>query len=118
MEEISLLRHGFAGFDVVEVGEEAVVVGQRVAVEAERAAYLFEDLRVQAGSLRWSAMQSAVRPKPVAAMLAMRRESSAPVLLTHLARSSTWPVVGLACSAKKRQARRSRSSRKRFVRRR
>jgi hypothetical protein len=46
-------------------------------------------------------MQSADSPKPVAAMLAILRLSSAPVLLlTHLARSSTWPLWELACSAK------------------
>src|ERR1017187_6331456 len=54
-------------------------------------------------------MQRAERPKPVAAIEAMRRESSAPSVC-HLARSRTWPVLGLACLAKKRQPRRWMSS--------
>jgi hypothetical protein len=48
----------------------------------------------------------AERPKPVAAMLAILRGSSAPSVLSTRARSSTWPVLGPACSAKKRQPRR------------
>ena len=54
-------------------------------------------------------MHSAVNPKPVAAMLAMRRIATArkivPCAVENLA------VLGLACSQKKRQACRSRSSR-------
>src|ERR1017187_2879646 len=35
---------GHSGFDVVEVAEEAVLAGKFVAMEAERAAYLLDDL--------------------------------------------------------------------------
>src|SRR5271166_6003748 len=56
-------------------------------------------------------MHSAVSPNPVDAMLAMRRGSRAPPR-SFRARSSTWPVFGLACSQKYRQPCRSRSSRK------
>jgi hypothetical protein len=36
---------GLAGFDVVEVEEEAVLIGEDIAVEAQGTADLFEDLR-------------------------------------------------------------------------
>ncbi len=44
MEETSLLVDALAGFYVVEVVEEAVVVGELVGVEVEGAANLFEEL--------------------------------------------------------------------------
>src|ERR1700732_936617 len=58
---------------------------------------------------RWSAMHSAVRPKPVAAMLATFRESDPVAWL----RSFTSPVAGLASPQKNSKQERSRSSKKR-----
>src|ERR1700677_3430703 len=61
-------------------------------------------------------MHRAVRPKPVAAILATKRLSSLPVVFLLEARSSTCPVEGSACSMKYMQAaccmfsRKSRSS--------
>ncbi len=56
---------------------------------------------------RFSAMQIAVRPKPVEAMLATMPVS----VVRALQRSLIKPVCGLACSQKKRKLLRSRSSR-------
>src|ERR1700686_2408453 len=58
---------------------------------------------------RWSAMHNAVKPKPVAAMLATFRESDPVAWL----RSFTSPVAGLASPQKNSKQERSRSSKKR-----
>src|SRR5947209_4011015 len=55
-----------------------------------------------------SPMQSAVKPNPVAAMLATTELSV--LAFRALQRSLTRPVSGLACSQKKQQLRRSISS--------
>ena len=112
MEETSLSVDALAGFDVVEVVEEAVVVGELVGVEAEGGADLVEDLGVgEVPALVGDAEGGEAEAGGGDGGHAARVERCR-LALVAAARSRTWPVVGLACSTKKRQARRCRSSRK------
>ena len=90
----------FAGVDVGEVKEESAMGGQLSSTETTRVLTTRSARRPGARRSRaFLAMQMAVRPKPVEAMLA-----TMPVSLTRtLQRSLIRPVCGLACSQKKRK---------------
>ena len=101
---LALLRQGLAGLDVVEVRKETVLVREDIAVEPQGAANLLDDLLGRpVRTLIRNAQGLKVRSQ-VAAMLAILRGSSAPVLSTHFARSSTCPVWGAGLFRKEQAA--------------
>src|ERR1035437_1752552 len=111
IEEISLLRHGSPVSMSLKCVKKPCSWGR--VLQWYRSVRRTCSITCAVGWYpRLSAIHRAERPNPVAAILAILRGSSVPVEFIHVTRSRTCPVWGFACSAKKRQPRRSRSSRK------
>ena len=73
---------GLSGFDAVEVREETVMIGEGVAVESQRAAHLFENMRGGLIAAFLCDTEGRQPKKPVAAMCIRSGTSIKPRLRT------------------------------------